>query len=210
MVYSLSCAPRAPCSSCLQCLLHSSQPHSRPFRLSAPQASSACMRVWLCDPMDCVAHQAPLSMEFSRQEYWSGLPFPSPRIEPVSLAFHALAGSFFTTVPPAKPSKPAMPSVKTHLHWHEKAPQVWTNSSPCALQGNLLFVWKREMVIPWAKFPASIFPFHLGPSFIITDYLSTLPASLSLSPCFQPCLKPLIERNIFSLFLKLFFYYPFH
>ena len=29
----------------------------------------------LCDPMD-VAHQAPLSMEFSRQEYWSGLSFP--------------------------------------------------------------------------------------------------------------------------------------
>ena len=32
----------------------------------------------LCNPMDCVAHQVPLSMEFSRQEYWSGLPFPSP------------------------------------------------------------------------------------------------------------------------------------
>ena len=32
----------------------------------------------LCDPMDCVARQAPLSMEFSRQESWSGLPFPSP------------------------------------------------------------------------------------------------------------------------------------
>ena len=32
----------------------------------------------LCDPMDCVAHQVSLSMEFSRQEYWSGLPFPSP------------------------------------------------------------------------------------------------------------------------------------
>ena len=31
----------------------------------------------LCDPMD-LAHQAPPSMEFSRQEYWSGLPFPSP------------------------------------------------------------------------------------------------------------------------------------
>ena len=30
-----------------------------------------------CDPMDC-SHQAPLSMKFSRQEYWSGLPFPSP------------------------------------------------------------------------------------------------------------------------------------
>ena len=32
----------------------------------------------LCDPMDCVAHQASLSMEFSRQEYWSGLPCPPP------------------------------------------------------------------------------------------------------------------------------------
>ena len=30
-----------------------------------------------CDPMDC-SLQAPLSMGFSRQEYWSGLPFPSP------------------------------------------------------------------------------------------------------------------------------------
>ena len=32
----------------------------------------------LCDPMDYIAYQAPLSMGFSRQEYWSGLPFPSP------------------------------------------------------------------------------------------------------------------------------------
>ena len=53
-----------------------------------------------------VAHQAPLSMEFSRQEYWSGLPFPSPGelpdpgIESVSLEFPALAGRFFTTASP--------------------------------------------------------------------------------------------------------------
>ena len=33
-----------------------------------------------------VARQVPLSMEFFRQEYWSGLPFPSPRIEPRSPA----------------------------------------------------------------------------------------------------------------------------
>ena len=33
----------------------------------------------LCDPIDCIAHQAPLSMEFSKQESWSGLPFLSPR-----------------------------------------------------------------------------------------------------------------------------------
>ena len=34
--------------------------------------------VTLCDPMDCIACQASLSMGFSRQEYWSGLPLPSP------------------------------------------------------------------------------------------------------------------------------------
>ena len=32
----------------------------------------------LCDPMDCIVHQIPLSMGFSRREYWSGLPFPPP------------------------------------------------------------------------------------------------------------------------------------
>ena len=32
----------------------------------------------LCDSIDYIACQAPLSMEFSTQEYWSGLPFPSP------------------------------------------------------------------------------------------------------------------------------------
>ena len=50
-----------------------------------------------------IAHQAPLSMDVFRQEYWSGLPFPPPRdlpdpgIEPVSLGCPALAGGFFTT-----------------------------------------------------------------------------------------------------------------
>ena len=49
-----------------------------------------------------VAHQAPLSMGFSRQEYWSGLPcplpgdLPNPEIEPTSLTSHALADRFFT------------------------------------------------------------------------------------------------------------------
>ena len=49
------------------------------------------------------AHQAPLSVEFSRQEYWSGLPFPAlgdlpdPGTEPSPLASPVLAGGFFTT-----------------------------------------------------------------------------------------------------------------
>ena len=33
----------------------------------------------LCNLVDCVAHQAPLSMGFFRQKYWSGLPFPPKR-----------------------------------------------------------------------------------------------------------------------------------
>ena len=48
-------------------------------------------------------------MGFSRQENWSGFPFPSPEdlpdpgIEPESLASPALADGFFTTVPPGRP-----------------------------------------------------------------------------------------------------------
>ena len=54
-----------------------------------------------------VAHQAPLSVGFPRQEYWRGLPFPSlgdlldPGVEPVP---PALAGGFFTTESSGKPS----------------------------------------------------------------------------------------------------------
>ena len=59
--------------------------------------------IQLCAILRTVAHQAPLSKEFSRQEYWSGLPcpppgdLPDPGIKPVSLTPLALAGRFFTT-----------------------------------------------------------------------------------------------------------------
>ena len=55
-----------------------------------------------------IAPQAPLSMEFSKQEYWSWLPFPTPGdlpnrgMEPASLASPLLAGGFFTTESPGK------------------------------------------------------------------------------------------------------------
>ena len=57
--------------------------------------------VWLFVTPWTVAHHAPLSMEFSRQEYWSGLPFPTPgdlpnpESKPTSPAFFVLAGGFF-------------------------------------------------------------------------------------------------------------------
>jgi len=63
----------------------------------SPQPCLTLCNLWT------VALQAPLSMGFSRQEYWSGLPFPSPEdltnpgIEPTSFMSPALTGSFFTT-----------------------------------------------------------------------------------------------------------------
>ena len=60
-------------------------------------------RVQLLGTLWTVAHQAPLSMGFSRQEYWSGLPcpppgdLPDPGLKLESLTSPALAGGFFTT-----------------------------------------------------------------------------------------------------------------
>ena len=71
------------------------------------QKVKSLSRVQLFATLWTVAHQAPPSMGFSRQEYWSGLPFPSPGdfpnpgIEPRS---PSLVGRFFTTEPPGKPS----------------------------------------------------------------------------------------------------------
>ena len=63
---------------------------------------------WLLGTPWTVIHQAPLSMGFSRQEYWSGLLFPTPGdlpklgIKPASLISPALAGRFFTSAPTRK------------------------------------------------------------------------------------------------------------
>ena len=64
--------------------------------------SLSCVQLFVT-PWSVAHHQAPLSMGFSRQEYWSGLPcpppgdLPDPGIEPMSLVSAALAGKFFTT-----------------------------------------------------------------------------------------------------------------
>ena len=60
-----------------------------------------------------VAHQATMSMVFSRQEYWSGFPFPTPwdvpnpGIETSSLTSPELADRFLTTARPGRPAKDA-------------------------------------------------------------------------------------------------------
>ena len=81
------------------------------FSLLAWVCMRTCMlsRVRLFVTAWTVALQAPLSVGFSRQEYWSGLPFPPPRalpdpgMEPGSPVFPALTGGSFPTVPSGKP-----------------------------------------------------------------------------------------------------------
>jgi len=77
------------------------------------------------------SYQAPLSIGFSRQEYWSGLPFlspgdlPDPRIEPTS---PALASGFFTIVPPGKPHQTSTRrELRSQLgnHREDKGDPVW-------------------------------------------------------------------------------------
>ena len=89
-------------------------------------------RIWLID-LWTLAQHAPLSMELSRQEYWSGLLFPSagdlpdPGFEHVS---PALAGRFFTTELPRKPYT-ELKGIKWCIrspnnHWRSPAPRTMT------------------------------------------------------------------------------------
>ena len=70
----------------------------------------ACSVMFDClQPFWTMAHQVPLAIEFPRQEYWGGLPFPAPGdlpnpgIEASVPESPALAGRFFINVPPGKP-----------------------------------------------------------------------------------------------------------
>ena len=85
------------------------------------------------------AQQALLSMEFSRQEYWSGLPFPAPGdlpdpvIKPTFLASPALAGGLFSNMPPGKPT--VSPKVKKwgKLYVASQYPVLYVWPSVCLL-----------------------------------------------------------------------------
>ena len=85
-----------------------------------------------------IAHQAPLSMGFSRQEYWSGLPWPppgdlpDPGIEPISLKSPALAGGFFITNTTWEAPLFFMESFNLHrrMMFHKKMEPEMSNCRP--------------------------------------------------------------------------------
>ena len=81
------------------------------LRISNGDGGLVAIRVhWTLAIPWTIACQAPLSMEFPRQEYWSGVPFPppgdfsDPGIKTTSPMFLALAGGQFATEPPGKPT----------------------------------------------------------------------------------------------------------
>ena len=111
------------------------------------------------------AHQAPLSMGFSRQGYWRGLPLytpgdlPDPGIKPLSLMSPALAGKFFTTAPPGKPQAwgilllPLVAQTVKNL----PAMRVWCLSREDPLEKRMathssILVWE----IPWTEEPGRL------------------------------------------------------
>ena len=99
-----------------------------------------------------VAHQTPLSLEFSRQKYWSSLPFPPsgdlpyPGIEVMSPASPALADGFFTTEPPGKPCLSAINVQYLHQESEHRCHPVVTLMQLCTHQGtahhfSVQFLW---------------------------------------------------------------------
>ena len=98
-----------------------------------------------------IAHQALLSMRFSRQEYWSGLPFPSPgdlpdpRIKPTSPVSPALESGFFTTEPPGKPiwdSSKLKSEKKSLVHKFYSDPSSWIFTTGLYTERNRLWsIW---------------------------------------------------------------------
>ena len=88
------------------CFIHSSVYISVPISQFTLLLLSSVSRVWLCVTPRTVAHQAPLSIKFSRHEYWSGLPCPPPEDPPnpgIKPGPMALQADSLSSEPPGKP-----------------------------------------------------------------------------------------------------------
>ena len=94
---------------------------------------------WLNLPLSVipwiVAHQAPLSTELPRQEYWRGLPFLLQEIGPESPASPALAGGFCTTLPLVKPMVHPYYGIFRRSDVTESCPTL-CNPTDCNLPGS--------------------------------------------------------------------------
>ena len=95
-----------------------------------------------------VARQAPLSVEFSRQEYWSGVPFPPPGDLPdpgIEPAYPALTGRIFTPEPPGNLNHWIV--ISSLLNIFGLSPQCIYLQSPCEFLG--LFPFSHFLTPPY-------------------------------------------------------------
>ena len=103
-----------------------------------------------------VAYQAPPSMGFSRQECWSGLPFPSPRLK-IKCTINVIPLNCPQTIPPPPPSmeklsstKPVPGAKKVEDHWRGRL-KFRDISDPSPLQQTLSQGWRswHSFSAPW-------------------------------------------------------------
>ena len=154
--------------------------------------------VWLFVALWTVTHQAPLSMGFSRQEYWSGLPFPSPGdlpnpgIEPMSLMFPALAARFFTpstTWEAFVYTYPLFFGFPSHLDHHRALSRV-----PCAVHLVLISYFIRRLSSS-SRVYLSIPVSQSIPHPPVSIHLFSTSVSLCRRPGFNPLVRKISWRR---------------
>ena len=150
--------------------------------------------VWLFATPWTVARQGPLSMRSSRQEYWSGLPCPSPRdlpqpgMEPMSLMSPALAAGCFTTGATCEALQVGVAinyRAHTHRHAHTNAPKSFSIHLPLQTSS---YAGSCSPLKKWSLFSPADLSLH-QPS-CPSPHLSILTSSssLSIAVCW-PCSK---------------------
>ena len=130
----------------------------------------------LWDPMT-VACQAPLSMGFSKQEYWSRLPFPfpgdlpDPRTEPTFPVSPTLGGRFFTVESPGKPRKLITYCLRLKGSWEWGMTAVWwvifggwwkCSTMDCGDDCTTLNIFKNHWRVPFKCMHSTMCELHLN------------------------------------------------
>ena len=146
-------------------------------------------RVWVFATLGTLARQAPLSMGFSRQEYWGGLPcpplrdLPNPGMEPTSLMSPALAGGCFATShlgSPAGEGSDKLRDTHTHRHTHTNAPKSFAIHLPLqtsSYAGSCSPLKKPSLFSPADLFlhqPSCRSPHLSSPAFLFIFYCCAL------------------------------------
>ena len=165
---------------------------------------------WLFATLWTVIHQAPLSIGFSRQEYWGGLLLPSPGdvpdpgIKPASLMSPALASRFLPLSPPGKPQSGRQVRIKREPRM---ALELYTQEVTRALSVHLaqppvydLNLQNEESLTPTRlKGPWFLNEHWFPPTptsryfYVVSSGCSTLSLSLLSGPLFATCLPSLIS-----------------